>query len=109
MTMKRNKTTQGEGNMSSTKSPVLPSIDAPMSERVAWHERYLKWLVEHREPELIAKYGKTHAAHCMEQERFVAGMFIMTPEQLEAGHRAAQERLRNLLGRDYEIEIIDET
>ena len=68
-----------------------------------WRSKWLVW----RERELAAEYGPAHAAVCIRQERLVADIFAMSPKQLETKYRASQERLRNLLGSDFEIVGLD--
>lgn len=57
----------------------------------------------HYEKELTAKYGTKHAARVVRQERDVTDMAVMTEGLMRSALRASQERVRNLLGADFEI------
>jgi hypothetical protein len=91
-----------------TKEPPLPKFDASPAERQAWHKQYLDWLTQ-LEPELAAEYGAAYAANCIEEHKVVANVFAMTPEELEKKHPANKERIRNLLGNDFELILPDGT
>ena len=93
--------------MKTTKTrPALPSLDAPLAERTAWRERYLKWIVQ-REQELTAEYGPAHAAECIRQERFIADNLDYVSGRARdqvsrvagAAAQSARQRLQDYLAR----------